>query len=58
VFSFNTETYYKKNLKPFDTSINLQGLEPKISKVIKDNLKDIPKNKITEHEFVFEELKG
>ena len=23
VFEFNTETYYKKNLKPFDTSINL-----------------------------------
>ena len=23
VYEFNTETYYKKNLKPFDTSIDL-----------------------------------
>jgi hypothetical protein len=27
VFEFNTETYYKKNLKPFDSSVNLDGLE-------------------------------
>lgn len=27
VFEFNTETYYKKNLKPFDTTVNLDGLE-------------------------------
>ena len=26
IFEFNTETYYKKNLKPFDTSIDLDGL--------------------------------
>jgi len=30
VFEFNTETYYKKNLKPFDTSINLHGMVPSI----------------------------
>jgi hypothetical protein len=30
VFKFNTETYYKKNLKPFDTSINLHGMVPSI----------------------------
>lgn len=23
IFEFNTETYYKKNLQPFDTSIDL-----------------------------------
>lgn len=27
VFEFNTETYYKKNLKPFNTNVNLDGLE-------------------------------
>lgn len=26
IFEFNTETYYKKNLKPFDTSVDLDGL--------------------------------
>jgi len=26
VFEFNTETYYKKNLKPFNTAVNLDGL--------------------------------
>ena len=29
VFEFNTETYYKKNLKPFDTSIVLHGMVPR-----------------------------
>ena len=28
IFEFNTETYYKKNMQPFDSSIDLQGLEP------------------------------
>ena len=27
VFEFNTETYYKKTLAPFDTLVNLDGLE-------------------------------
>jgi hypothetical protein len=27
VFEFNTETYYKKNLMPFNTSVNLDGLD-------------------------------
>ena len=26
IFEFNTETYYKKNMKPFDTSVDLDGL--------------------------------
>jgi hypothetical protein len=30
VFEFNTETYYKKTLQPFDTSINLHGMVPSI----------------------------
>ena len=28
VFEFNSETYYKKTERPFDTSINLEGLVP------------------------------
>ena len=31
VFEFNTETYYRKNLKPFDTTVDLDGLEAKIT---------------------------
>ena len=27
IYEFNTETYYKKNLKPFDNSVNLDGLQ-------------------------------
>ena len=27
VFEFNTETYYKKNLKPMNKAVNLDGLE-------------------------------
>lgn len=27
VFEFNTETYYKKNLMPFNTGVNLDGLD-------------------------------
>ena len=30
VFEFNTETYYKKTMQPFDTSINLHGMVPSI----------------------------
>lgn len=32
VFEFNTETYYRKNLKPFDTTVDLDGLESSITK--------------------------
>jgi len=46
VFEFNTETYYKKNLKPFDTSINLHGMVPSILKIEKDRFKDVPRNKV------------
>ena len=27
IYEFNTETYYKKNLKPFDSTLNLDGLQ-------------------------------
>lgn len=27
IFEFNTETYYKKNLMPFNTGVNLDGLD-------------------------------
>jgi hypothetical protein len=58
VFEFNTETYYKKNLKPFDTSINLHGMVPSFQRVEKTMFKNVPKNKIVDTEFTFEELKG
>ena len=58
VFEFNTETYYKKNLKPFNTSINLHGMVPSIERTEKDLFKNVPKNKITSHTFEFNELKG
>lgn len=32
VFEFNTETYYKKNLQPFNTGVNLDGLDASESK--------------------------
>ena len=31
IYEFNTETYFKKNLKPFNTGVNLDGLEAKES---------------------------
>lgn len=58
VFEFNTETYYKKNLKPFDTSINLHGMVPSFLRVEKAMFKNVPKNKIIDTEFTFDELKG
>ena len=56
VFEFNTETYYKKNLKPFDTSINLHGMVPTIQR--EQSFKDVAKNKISDVEITFDELKG
>jgi hypothetical protein len=32
IFEFNTETYYRKNMKTFDTSIDLDGLESVVNK--------------------------
>lgn len=58
IFEFNTETYYKKTLEPFDTSIDVHGMVPAIQKTETEMFKDIPKNKITKHSFTFEELKG
>jgi hypothetical protein len=55
VFEFNTETYYKKELKPFDTSIDLHGMVPAISKSFKYSQ---ARNKIHDEIFEFEELKG
>ena len=58
VFEFNTETYYKKTMKPFDTSIDLQGLEPLQTKVETEMFKDVPKTRVLTKRFDFEELKG
>ena len=56
IFEFNTETYYKKELKPFDTSINLHGMVPSIIK--SEKFKNIPKNKLISRTLNFNELKG
>ena len=32
VFEFNTLNYYRKNMKPFDSSIDLDGLERTINR--------------------------
>ena len=48
VFEFNTETYYKKTMEPFDTSINLHGMVPSILREEKEIFKNIPKNKVTQ----------
>lgn len=37
IFEFNTETYYKKNLAPFNTGVNLDGLEASSKHVFKYN---------------------
>ena len=39
VYEFNTETYYKKNMLPFDSSIDLSGLEPSFTKKESERLK-------------------
>jgi hypothetical protein len=38
VFEFNTLTYYRKTLKPFDTSIDLDGLESTIVRTYDFNI--------------------
>ena len=58
VFEFNTETYYRKTMKPLDTSVDLQGLEPSFMRTETEIFKNIKKNKIITHEFTFDELAG
>ena len=53
VFEFNTETYYRKNLKPFDTTVDLDGLEAKMTQ--KHEYKE-PKNVKLKRNFTFPEL--
>ena len=55
VFEFNTLTYYRKTLKPFDTSIDLDGLESTITRKFDFNL---PANCKRKEKFVFDELVG
>lgn len=50
VFEFNTLTYYRKTLKPFDTSIDLDGLESKITRKFELNM---PVNCKRKEKFVF-----
>jgi hypothetical protein len=53
VFEFNTETYYRKNLKPFDTTVDLDGLEAKITQKHEYNE---PNNIKLKRKFTFPEL--
>ena len=58
VYEFNTETYYRKNKKPINTAIDLQGLEPSFIKKETEIFKGVKKNKIITHEITFDELMG
>ena len=58
VFKFNSETYFRKTMKPIDTSIDLQGLKPSYMRTETDKFKGVKKNKIITEEFTFDELKG
>jgi len=58
VFEFNLANYYKRNMRAFSTSIDLQGMDPSITRVEKDLCKDRPANQKQRHEFIFEELKN
>lgn len=53
IFEFNTETYYKKNLLPFNTSVNLDGLIASNEKVFEYKN---PSNKKFVESFKFPEL--
>lgn len=55
VFEFNTETYYKKNLTNFDTSVNLDGLEARIKEVREYTQ---PANILFTDKFTFDDIKG
>jgi len=55
IFEFNTETYYKKTLQPFNTGVNLDGLIASIEK--KHEYNNSPNKKFVEM-FSFPELVG
>ncbi len=55
IFEFNTETYYKKTLQPFNTSVNLDGL---IASIEKSFNYQTPSNKKFVSEYTFSELNG
>ena len=55
IFEFNTETYYKKTLQPFNTGVNLDGLVASTERVV-DTFKDRPPNKKYIETFKFPEL--
>jgi hypothetical protein len=55
VFEFNTLTYYRKTLKPFDSAIDLDGLESEITKSFGFQR---PGNLTTHEKFAFPELTG
>jgi hypothetical protein len=57
IFEFNTETYYKKTLQPFNTGVNLDGLVASTERVVED-FKDRPANKKYTETFTFPELDG
>ena len=55
IFEFNTLTYYRKTLKPFNTQIDLDGLE---SKIFGKHELDFPANYRHIMKFEFPELTG
>jgi len=55
IFEFNTETYYKKTLAPFNTGVNLDGLVASTEKTF--SYKHPPNKKLVE-KFVIDELDG
>lgn len=54
VFEFNTLTYYRKTMKPFDTSIDLDGLESTITR--KYDFEHVPSICKRKEKFDFPEL--
>jgi hypothetical protein len=58
VFEFNTETYYRKTMKPFDTSIDLQGMEPSFTLEETAMFEGVRPTKILTHKFDFDRLTG
>ena len=55
IFEFNTETYYKKTLQPFNTGVNLDGL---IASIEKKHEYSNPPNKKFIETYSFQELVG
>ena len=58
VFEFNTLTYYRKTLKPFDTSIDLDGVESSLSTEYLYPIETHPSNLLHEEVFRFDKLAG